>query len=119
MAYIALIMTIIKILLDLTIFIVKKINQRTSQTLNSEGVSCKYFHRKSEKNVCAHTVFKKNLKNDICPRERCKGFNTGKAVVNDNTEIINSPQLLILKKIIDLFPEFAAALLALNAILMN
>lgn len=119
MVYAALVMVIIKILLDLFIYVINRINQHENEKLNSYGTSCKFFHEKDNKDVCTNILFKQKMSNGVCPRDQCLGFNTGKAKNADNTAFVNVPWLFSLKKIIDLFPEFAAALLALNEILIK
>lgn len=119
MAYLAFGMAIVKILLDLIIYVISKINQHESEILNSDGVGCKFFQSKSTGDVCTNILFKQNMNNGMCPREQCWGFNTGMSKIDDNTPFVNIPWLFTLKKIVDLFPEFAAALLALNEILQH
>lgn len=112
-------MAIIKILLDLFIYVINVINQHESEKLNSFGTSCIFFQEKDNKDVCTNILFKQKMRNGVCPREQCWGFNTGKAKIGDNTAFVNTPWLFSIKKIVDLFPEFAAALLALNEILLK
>ena len=116
MVIIALIMAIVKILLDLFLFIIKIINQRKYHLLNSDGVGCIYLQKKDNKNICANIICHRKMIEGICPRQKCYGFVTGKVGIAD-IEVINYPPFKILKKIVDLFPEFAAALLALNEII--
>ncbi len=115
MTLIALILTIIKILLDLIIYIVKQISLKEIMVSSSEGKSCLFLQKKENNNTCLNFLFRKNLSNGICPRQKCSGF-----IINTeigDIAIINSALFLTIKKIIDLFPEIAVALLALNEIL--
>lgn len=114
MAYIALIMTLIKILLDFSMFVVKKKNHKERQRVNSEGVGCKHLQKKGSENICTNSLFKKKMENGICPRTGCGGFISMDGNFDNDLEVISSPLLLSLKKIVDLFPEFAVALLALS-----
>lgn len=117
MAYIALIMVIIKILLAFFAFVIKKANYYSSEHLNSDEASCVFCQKKDNSDFCTNVLFKWKLKKNICPREKCWGFNTGQAKIDENVAFVNVPWLLTVKKVVDLFPELAAALLALNEIL--
>lgn len=119
MAVTALVMVVIKILLEMFLFIIKKINQRKILSLISEGAYCKFLKKKNGINVCTNRLFYRKMKNGLCPRQKCGGFTTGDTEMDDNIEVINHPLFLVLKKTVDLFPEFAAALLALNEILIK
>lgn len=116
MAWIAFIMVIIKILFDIIIFIIKKVNQREVILLNAEGVRCKHLQKTDVTYVCTNFLFKRKMLNGVCPREKCLGFYMGQ-MSNDDNEIINSSVFFFCKKVIDSFPEIAAALLALNEII--
>lgn len=115
MTIIALSLTIIKILLDLGIYIIKQMNQKEIMLHNSEGKSCLYLQKNEKGDVCSNILFKKKMLNGICPRQKCYGFNTNIKI--DNIAILNSSLFFAVKKIIDLFPEFAITLLAINEIL--
>lgn len=117
MVTIALFLSIIKILLDLFIFIVKKQTQKEIIRVNAEGKSCRYLKKAESEKICTHFLFKRKMKSGICPRQQCNGFDTGDNEDINDFEIINSPIFHSIKKTIDLFPEFAATLLALNEIL--
>lgn len=117
MAFIALILTIIKILLDFIIYTINRINQREIMLLSSEGESCLYLQKSENGNTCSNILFKHRMSTGICPRQKCWGFN-----ININTNdvaIVNSSLLYSLKKIVDLFPEFSVAILALNEIIFR
>ena len=111
MPLLALILAIIKIILDLVIYIIKRSNQKEVILHNAEGKSCLYLCD----NICSNVIFKRKMSNGICPRQNCRGFNIDISI-NDK-EITNSSVLLSIKKIIDMFPEFAATLLAINELL--
>lgn len=116
MTYAALIMAAIKILIDLFIFIVQTFNQHESDCANASGLSCKYCQQQDGLDKCTNLLFKRKMDGGVCPRETCWGFNIGNSKVDDSTPLISASWFLCMKKIIDLFPEFAAALLALNEI---
>ena len=117
MTYIALIMTVVKLLLDLTIYILKSYNQHKSNSVNTHGLSCKYCQIQDGHTICVNLLFKRNMQGEICPRQRCWGFNTGNSSIDNDTPLISAPGFLLTKKIVDIFPELAVALLALNEIL--
>lgn len=117
MAWIAFIMVIIKILFDIIIFIIKKVNQREVILLNAEGIRCKHLQKTDGTYVCTNFIFKRKMLNGVCPREKCLGFYMDQMSNDDNIEVINSSVFFFLKKVIDSFPEIAAALLALNEII--
>ena len=116
MAIAALILIIFKILFELTIYIIKMLNQKEKTLNDSEGKVCQYLQKKEDKNICTNILCKRNIKIGICPRHKCWGFSIGQTKIDDDIEILNSPYFLSLKKIIDFFPEIAAALLAINEI---
>lgn len=95
----------------------KKINVYHSEQANSDEASCIFCHELEGKDVCVNILFKRKMKKNICPREKCLGFNTKQSKIDEDTALVNIPWLLSIKKAVDLFPEFAAALLALNEIL--
>ncbi len=117
MAYAALIMAIIKILFDLFIFIINKINQHENIMQKSKGKLCVYYIETDKRGKCSNILFKRKMANGKCPRENCHGFNIGNTEISNEMLFINIPWLTIVKRIIDLFPEFAAALLALNQLM--
>lgn len=117
MPYIAFIMIVIKMTVDFFVFVIKKINCRRMEELNSDEASCIHCQLKDDIYTCTHILFKWKMNKNICPRKKCWGFNTGQSKVDDNTTLVNVPWLLAIKKAVDLFPEFAAALLALNEII--
>lgn len=116
MVYVALIMAVIKILLDFLIFCLKTFNSHEIDCATADGTSCKYCTEQDGKDKCTNILFRRKMIRGPCPRKKCWGFNTGKPIVNESTPLISAPGFLCAKKIIDLFPEFAAALLALNEI---
>lgn len=117
MTLIALILTIIKLLLDLFIYVIKQISLKKIMISSSEGKSCIYLQKNENNDICSNILFEKNMLNGICPRQKCLGFKINTEV--DDIAIINSTVFLTIKKIIDLFPEIAVALLALNEILFK
>lgn len=117
MVTIALILSIVKILLDLFLFIVKKQTQKEINKVDAEGKNCRYLKKSEREKICTHFLFKRNMNSGICPRQQCNGFDTGNNEDINDYEIINTPIFHFIKKTIDLFPEFAATLLALNEIL--
>lgn len=110
----------IKLLFNLIIFVIKTINSRESDRINGKGKNCKYCQKGSiGKDICVHILFRHKMQDGVCPREKCGGFNSGNSLIDDNTAVTNIPWLLSIKKFVDLFPEFAVALLALNEIISN
>lgn len=114
MVYVALGMTLIKILFDLVVFAIKKINQHKKIMSTSPGVDCSHQSKNDGINVCTNPVYSRKMKDGFCPRTKCNGFTTKESY---DVAIINSPAMLITLKIVNMFPEFAAALLALNEII--
>lgn len=117
MAHAALVMSIIKIALDLFVFYLKRKNQTERHKHLGGGKSCLNLIKGSQKDVCTNVLFKHKCKNGICPREQCAGFVTELNPEDYSNALLVSPLFLTLKKCIDVFPELAAALLALSLIL--
>ena len=62
MAYIAFGMVVVKLLLDLSVFLVKKINVYHSEQANSDEASCIFCHELEGKDVCVNILF--SMKNE-------------------------------------------------------
>lgn len=59
MACTALVMVIIKILLECVIFVINQINHQEKEKQISEGVTCIYYYEKEKKGKCSNILFKK------------------------------------------------------------
>lgn len=116
MVYVAFVLSLIKLLLDLFVYSVKAINLRQKQKNSLEGVTCKYIQTGENGDECTHILFKRKMQDGTCPREHCWGF-ISDSELKEEIPIISSPFFLIIKKAVDLFPEFSVALLALCEIM--
>lgn len=116
MAYAALILSLIKALLDLAIYSIKRINQKTRQRKTAEGKRCLSLIKGKEYDECTNIIFRRKCKKGNCAREKCLGFTTESYSDERFDPILSSPILLTIKRIIDVFPELAAILIALSII---
>lgn len=110
-AWIALILSFAGIAINIFIYISDFIINREKELSNTVGKTCKKLMKKNDKPVCLSIIFKKNLKDGICPRTDCKGFSC-----SDSDHSFSA----FVKSFVTAFlPEIVTALLALSEILKN
>lgn len=108
-AWIALILSLAGILINIFILTSDFISKRKIALSKANGQLCIKLTKIDGKNTCTSILFKKNLKNGICPRDKCIGFNCSEsndASLNDLLKILAT----------NFLPEIAAFLIALNEI---
>lgn len=108
-AWIALVLSSVAIIINV-ITLASDFHSKRELTLSKAGgQKCESLTKSDGKNICTNIFFKRNLKNGICPRDKCKGFNCG-----ESNDVSLNGFLKITAT--NFLPEIVAFLLALNEI---